>query len=193
MEHNVDFRLNSTQQDNLLLLTTGGALPPDPTNLLRSERMHLLMGLLQANADVILFDSPPALSVADALLLSSRVDCVVLVFAAGQTQRSLARDTARSLNQVGARLMGVVLNRATHDSAGYAGDGFERPLHWQQRLAYRFRLARQPKPGIPSTLLTPPSADISNGRITAGSPLSRRPDEGPEPEPGTEGRPNGGK
>jgi non-specific protein-tyrosine kinase len=119
MEQEIEQHLTPTCQDNLMVLTTGGALPPDPTAVLISQRMKHLLNLLEDSADVVLFDSPPVLAVADANLLSSRVNGVLLVFDAGKTPRSLAKQTARNLAQVGATVLGAVLNRVDDQQTGY--------------------------------------------------------------------------
>jgi Mrp family chromosome partitioning ATPase len=70
----------------------------------------------------VLIDSPPVLPVADAIILSSYVDAVLVVVAAGQTRRAELRRTAGKLAQASAPVVGTVLNKATaKDEYGYYG------------------------------------------------------------------------
>ena len=74
----------------LRILTTG-PLPPNPAEVLGSARMHAVMAALAAEADIVVLDSPPVLSVADSAVLASQVDGVLLVIDAGLTRREMAR------------------------------------------------------------------------------------------------------
>jgi non-specific protein-tyrosine kinase len=81
-----------------------------------------VLTLVQAQADVVLVDSPPVLPVTDALVLSGRVDATFLVVVAGSTSRTEAARAVALLRQVDAPLIGAVLNGVQHDAAygGYA-------------------------------------------------------------------------
>ena len=87
-----------------------GARPPNLAEMLESQDMQGLLNELARRVDVVLIDSPPVLSVADAALLAGRVDGVLLVLQAGHTRREDARHAEQSLRQVGANLLGVALN-----------------------------------------------------------------------------------
>lgn len=95
--------------ENLLLITCG-MLPPNPSELLGSQRMRQLMNNLNDIADIIIFDSPPVLPVTDALVLSNQVDGVILVVQAGKVRRSNVKRTLANLQQADANVFGVVLN-----------------------------------------------------------------------------------
>jgi len=114
----IDRFLRPTTIENLRLLTSG-ALPPNPSELLGSQRMSQLQAQLLAQADVLLFDSPPALAVTDAMVLSSKVDGVVLVTEAGQTRREAARQAVVNLDQAGAKLLGGIVNQFSRKRGGY--------------------------------------------------------------------------
>jgi non-specific protein-tyrosine kinase len=96
--------------DNLCVLTSG-PLPPNPAELLASSRMSDLISQLRSEADIVLFDSPPALLVADAAILGTRVDGVILVNDAGRTRSNESRRATEELRRVHANLLGVILNR----------------------------------------------------------------------------------
>jgi capsular exopolysaccharide synthesis family protein len=107
-----------TQQRSLYLMTSG-ALPPNPAEMVGSEKMATLLQLLTLHFDFVLVDSPPALAVTDAVVLSARVDGVVLVNLAGRTRRNQLQQAVTKLQDVNANLLGVVLNRLSPKTAGY--------------------------------------------------------------------------
>ncbi len=114
----VDGHLRDTGVENLQAITSGSA-PSNASELLGSARMGQLLKCLYDQADIILLDSPSLLAVADALVLSKRVDGVLLVIEAGRTRRNEARQAIAGLQHVGANLVGGVLNRVAHTRASY--------------------------------------------------------------------------
>jgi succinoglycan biosynthesis transport protein ExoP len=111
--------LQETGIENLRVLTSG-PLPPNPSELLGSKKMHSLIERLAQDTDIVIFDTPPVLPVTDAMVLAANVDGVLLVAEAGKTRRTAARQAAESLQKVRARILGVVLNRlSARDSNGY--------------------------------------------------------------------------
>ena len=110
--------VQQTAVDGLHILTAG-LHPPNPAELLSSERALRLINTLAAQADVVLFDSPPLLVVADASILSSRVGGVILVNDLGNTRRTMARRAVDELKRAHGRLLGLVINRI---SQKYGGD-----------------------------------------------------------------------
>lgn len=114
----IEENLQNTMVENLRLLSSG-PLPPNPSELLGSARMKAIVEELKGLADIVLFDSPPTLVVADAAIMSAHVDGVVLVNDAGRTRSTEARRAAEELRRVRANLLGVVLNRLSSGSRGY--------------------------------------------------------------------------
>lgn len=104
--------------ENLLFIPSG-PLPPNPSEILSSKRMESFLAQTQQLADVIIFDSPPLLTVSDSAVLAARVDGVVLVADCGGTRREALQKAVESLRQVGANLLGTVLNRVSTRSDGY--------------------------------------------------------------------------
>ena len=104
--------LNLVVQDSAsgLNLLPSGAIPPNPAELLGSEQMRRLLSLLEMTFDHIIIDSPPVGSFTDGVLTSTLVDGVLLVVHSGKTSRSVARRTRQILQDVGAKVFGVVLN-----------------------------------------------------------------------------------
>lgn len=107
--------------DENLDVLPSGSIPPNPSELLGSDRMRHLMESLRPRYDHIIMDTPPILPVADAAVASTVVDAVLLVVALGKTSRTSAAHAARALQAVQAPLVGTVLNmqRIDRSEAAY--------------------------------------------------------------------------
>jgi capsular exopolysaccharide synthesis family protein len=114
-----DLPLQPTAVENLWLLTSG-PLPPNPAELLGSARMDEILRRLGERADYVLLDSPPVAVVADAAILSAKVDGVVLVVGAGKVKRELARKAKAQLEAVNAPLLGLAVNNVPFDGSAFA-------------------------------------------------------------------------
>jgi non-specific protein-tyrosine kinase len=108
----------ATQIEGLTVLTSG-PLPPNPADLMGSQRMEEVIAALSARADQVFFDTPPIVAVTDAAVLATKADGVLLVVSAGKTRRDRARAAVQRLEQVNARLVGTVLTNVE------MGDGFQ--------------------------------------------------------------------
>ena len=104
-----DEALNIPGLDNLNILASG-SLPVGPAELLVSQEMNALLTKVRDIYDIILIDSPPALAVADAIILAPKVDAVILVYRVGRTARAMLNRTKMQLVQSGAQVKGVILN-----------------------------------------------------------------------------------
>ena len=93
-----------------LSVLTCGALPVNAANLLSGTRMRVLLAELQEQFDIIVLDTPPVLATADASIVASLTDGVLLVVRAGATDRNAAQRAYQQLANVGARVVGTVLN-----------------------------------------------------------------------------------
>jgi capsular exopolysaccharide synthesis family protein len=91
-------------------LLTSGPIPPNPSEILASKRMNALLEQLSQEYDTVLIDSPPALAVTDAQIISTRCDGVLLVVDSGKVKREAAMKAKANLEHVQARILGVVLN-----------------------------------------------------------------------------------
>lgn len=106
----VESRLNATAHRRLRVLPAG-AEPSDPADLLARPVMADVLTTLRSSADVIIIDSPPTIGMADAALLASHTDGVVMIASVGRTNRGLLSDAVASLRTAGVELLGVVANR----------------------------------------------------------------------------------
>lgn len=110
-----DIALQPTGVAGLSILPAGPE-PDIPADLVSSPVMQELIGLLEERADIVLFDSPPVVSVTDAAVIASKVDGVLLVVSAGHTSREQAQRAKALLEKVNARLIGAVLVNAPHEN-----------------------------------------------------------------------------
>lgn len=112
----INERINSyikeTSIKNLNVITSG-TVPPNPTDLLSSEKLPELIKDLSVFYDIILIDGAPTLPVADSLILSTIAGSTILVAAEEKTKNDELKKAKRDLQNVGGRLIGVVLNQAT--------------------------------------------------------------------------------
>ena len=98
---------------------TSGPTPPNPSELLYSARMKDLLDALQAKYSFVIIDAPPVMGMPDSVLLSSLVDGTVLVVKSGETQKNELAETKKVLQNVHAKLLGVVLNGVKKNDLKY--------------------------------------------------------------------------
>jgi succinoglycan biosynthesis transport protein ExoP len=99
-----------------------GPIPPNPAELLHTEAFKIILAELERRYERIWFDSPPVVAVTDALVIGGMADGVILVVEAGKTAWPFALQARRRLEDVGAKVFGVVLNNVDLDrdqSSGY--------------------------------------------------------------------------
>lgn len=101
-----------------LQVLPSGPLPPNPADILSSQRMSALIGVLKARANYVLFDAPPVLAATDAALLGAKLDGVLLVVRAGHTRRDHTVRAREALERVHVHILGAVLSNAPKESVG---------------------------------------------------------------------------
>lgn len=111
----LDEILRTPGLDNLSILTSG-THPPNPAEILRSSRFRDFLKEAHAKYDYILIDAPPVLPVADATEISTLVDGVILVYTVGKIARGVLKRAKTSLDNVDAKVLGVVLNNVRPES-----------------------------------------------------------------------------
>jgi capsular exopolysaccharide synthesis family protein len=106
-------------EESGLSVLTSGPIPPNPAELLGSDQMRRLLTALQAKYTHVVVDSPPVSSFTDGVLVSTMVDGVLLVVHGGRSSRHIVRRSKQLLNDVGAKIFGVVLNNVNLQSHDY--------------------------------------------------------------------------
>lgn len=101
--------VNHTNIDYLDVITSG-PVPPNPSELLGSQKMGQFIKEAKQHYDMIIFDTPPVLAVTDSQVLSHFVDGVLLVVRSKQTEKEAAAKAKEKLDQANANVLGVVLN-----------------------------------------------------------------------------------
>lgn len=123
---NADFEsiISRTSVPNLFVVPAGPN-PPNPSELLASERMQELVRLARSRFDFVVIDTPPILPVTDAALVGALVDGVTLCLRAGKVTREEARSCRDRLQFAGIKVLGVVLNRHSVAQGGYSGRRYQ--------------------------------------------------------------------
>jgi len=101
--------LQQTRTANLKAVTSG-SLPPNPSELLGSQRMGAILDELKASSEFVILDTPPVLAVTDAAVMLPMVEGVLLVMKPGYTRLATARQCIEQLRRMGANILGVALN-----------------------------------------------------------------------------------
>ncbi|MCA9976139.1 MAG: CpsD/CapB family tyrosine-protein kinase, partial [Anaerolineales bacterium] len=141
MEH-----VQSTKIPGLSILASG-PIPPNPAELLNSHRMAHVMNELRLGADLIIFDTPPALTVADASILAPQVDGCILVVEVGKTRRDTFLQAVQRMQKTGANLFGTALNRLQPGRGGYYYDYYYYYYHYYGAYEQDNRKRRSTKRG----------------------------------------------
>lgn len=117
-EGKLEDAIKTTEVPGMFLLPCG-PVPPNPAELLHTRAFGELLETLDGKFDRVILDSPPVGAVADAVVLATQVNGVVLVLKAGVTHRDVAKRTLRALNDVKAVMLGAVLNDVNLDRSRY--------------------------------------------------------------------------
>jgi len=116
LDENGQPALQQTSVEGLQLLASG-PLPPNPADMLGSQKIDKVIGALIEMADVVLFDAPPVIAVTDAAVLGAKVDGVLLVVSAGKTRREHAERAKEMLERANVRIVGAALTNAPGDAS----------------------------------------------------------------------------
>ena len=120
LENDPEKAIKKTTTEGLYALTSGDQ-PPNPAELLGSEKMSTILSTIHEDADMVVVDAPPLMAVTDAAVLATRVDGVLIVLQPGQTKLGSAQQTIERLRRVGANIIGVVINNVVIDRRNYVG------------------------------------------------------------------------
>jgi capsular exopolysaccharide synthesis family protein len=118
-DEDIDAAIQRESESGLFVLTSG-PVPPNPAELIGSDQMTKLLSRLTAKFTHVVIDSPPVAAFTDGVLIGAMVEAVLLVVHSGRSSRKIVARARRLLQDVGARIIGVVLNKvATTGSHSY--------------------------------------------------------------------------
>lgn len=118
LENKIEEAVLATKTEGLFVLPSG-FIPPNPSELLGSERLTFLLGMLKTKYDFIIIDTPPIIAASDALLLAPQSDGVALVVRSGLYKRHLIIKALEQLHRTQANLLGIILNSVDFKKNGY--------------------------------------------------------------------------
>lgn len=115
--------IQDTNVENLYVLPSG-PVAPNPSELLASQNMVDVLETLKQHFDYVLIDTPPIMPVTDAAVISGKVDATIMVIAAGAVSPAIAVEAKTRLEQGGAHIIGVVLNKVDVAASSHYGYGY---------------------------------------------------------------------
>ncbi len=118
--------VKSTDIPNLFLVNAG-PIPPNPAELLGSEKMTRFIKMMSEECDFMIFDLPPMLEISDALVLGAKVDGLVLVVWGDKTSREALKKAREKLDMLKVRTLGVIINNVTlpHHGGYYSKEYYQ--------------------------------------------------------------------
>ncbi|SMC44078.1 capsular exopolysaccharide family [Desulfocicer vacuolatum DSM 3385] len=114
----IDGAVQTTEMENLFLLPAG-KVPPNPAEVVGSDKAEFLMEILKQRFDFIIVDTPPVLPASDALLMAPRTDGTVLVLQSGKTNKKIVKEVVDRFRMAKLPILGVLLNRVDVKKGGY--------------------------------------------------------------------------
>ena len=161
-------------------LLASGPIPANPSELLGSGRMQSILGALEEHFEIIILDTPPALAVTDAAVLSSIVSATVVVVKHGKTRSAELKHTVERLAVAGRPIAGVIINGVRDTSPGYYYADYQAQPPTPKRAEPSKGPPMQPAPAAASHGPNPVRPrDAPPTRETAGAPSAHRDTEPP--------------
>lgn len=117
-KNNILNYIRETEIENLFFIPSGN-IPPNPAELLVSEKASEMIKQLKKMSDIVIFDGTPSLLVTDAIILSRVVDATIIVTSCNETKRENLDKVKKSIENVGGKIAGVVLNKVPTTSKKY--------------------------------------------------------------------------
>lgn len=109
--------------DNLSVIPSG-PIPPSPLELIKSHRMEKLMHEMSQRFDIVIYDVPSILAVADGQVLAPKVDGSILIIRENRTEKQAVKQAVAALKHVNGNIIGTVFNDSRQNSLGYYGYGY---------------------------------------------------------------------
>jgi succinoglycan biosynthesis transport protein ExoP len=145
----------SSGERRILSVLASGPIPPNPTDLIESDRMRQVLKAVSEKYDLVVIDTPPTSVVSDAIPLVKSVDGVLVVSRLGKTTRDASVHLRDQLNNLGAYVLGVVVNSVTRgSSSGYAygyGYGYGYAAEYTSQKKKRKGSSERTQVAAPST------------------------------------------
>jgi capsular exopolysaccharide synthesis family protein len=135
-----------TDIDGLYLIASG-PLPPNPVELLSSDKMASLLKLAVERFDYVLIDGPPVLGLADALVLSRMSGATVFILDAGKSKRTIVRESLKRLRASQSRLIGIMLQKVGQPGGRGYGYGYGYGYRYNYQYLYAYGRDRIPGDG----------------------------------------------
>jgi len=126
-----DEAIQATTHPGLSILPSG-PIPPNPAELVQSAAMKEIIADLETRADIVIFDSPPTLLVADAMLISGELNAAIIVTQAGGVTTKEVRQVRDTLQLAKARILGVILNKVQESPGAYYANYYSYYRYYQQ-------------------------------------------------------------
>ncbi len=163
-----------------------GALPPNPSEILHTQRFREMVEELKQHYTTVIFDSPPIEIVADALVIAALVDGVVLVAHTARSRHDWVAAAVAQLRSVNAPLMGVVLSRTGIQGVGYGyyyGKGYRKGRAYNARYQYRYRYGQEEEQDQleAAHFAQPGGARIDRGDMVSTAPVHPADESDDEP------------
>ena len=128
----IEDAVQKTNVENIWLIPSG-PIPPNPSELLNSEKMKGMMDELKRGYDVVMLDTAPMLAVVDGVIISSLGDSTVFIIEAGKTTRKPFLQAVEELRRAKAKVIGVVFNEVKAK-----GEGYYSPYYHHYRSRYHY-------------------------------------------------------
>lgn len=130
-ECSLDEALQPTVHPGLFMLPSG-PIPPNPAELVQSAAMKEVVAELESRTDIVIFDSPPTLLVADAMLLAGELDAAIIVTESGGVTRKEVRHVCDALQLAKARVLGIILNKVMETPGAYYANYYSYYRYYQE-------------------------------------------------------------
>ena len=137
-KENIFNYIQETDIKNLFVITAGN-VPPNPSELIISNKLKSATNSLIAKFDIVIFDAPPALIVTDALLLVRLVDFTVLVTSQNETRIENLMKAKTSIENVGGKIAGIVLNKVKIGSKAY----YKKTYYYEDKSSFSSKPKRR--------------------------------------------------
>ena len=138
----VENAIQETSVENLWLLPSG-LHPPNPAELINSQKMKELLDDVKKDFDTIFIDAPPVLAVIDPVIIASLVDAVVLILKEGKTSRKPLMKAVKELSKAQANIIGVVFNEVKLKKKGYSSPYYKDYMYshgpYEKAIKYEYK------------------------------------------------------